>query len=105
MQIIPLQPVPWQTVSVLLADQSCDMRVYQQLTGLYIDLYIDNVLIIGGVLCHNIDRIVRNSYLGFLGDLVFIDNLNQDADPYYIGLGDQFSLAYLSVDDLNGADG
>jgi hypothetical protein len=105
MQIVPLQPVPSQTVQAQLNGQSCTINVYQKRgegpTGgaLYIDLYVASVLIIGGVICQNLNRIVRDSYLGFIGDMAFLDTI-ADTDPYYTGLGSQYQLAYLAPADL-----
>ena len=99
MEIIPLRAVPSQVLTVTLGGQACQIAVYQKITGLYIDLYVNNALIIGGVICENLNRIVRSIYLGFIGDLAFIDNQGND-DPVYTGLGTRFSLAYLSVNDL-----
>lgn len=101
MLIIPLQPVPNQSVSVLLSDQVCQVNVFQKSWGLFLDLYKNNELVIGGVLCHNLNRIVRSLYLGFSGDLTFIDNQG-DTDPVYTGLGDRYSLAYLTAAELQG---
>lgn len=105
MLIIPINPVPSQSLSVLLADQDTSLTITQRDSGMYIDVYVNDVLVIGGVICQAINRIVRNAYLGFAGDLIFIDNDNEDADPYYTGLGTRWSLAYLTVADLDGADG
>lgn len=99
MQIIPLQAVPNQAVSVTLGTQVSQVNVYQKSTGLFIDLYVDNNLVIGGVICQNLNRIVRSLYLGFQGDLAFIDNQG-DTVPYYTGLGTRYSLAYLEPADL-----
>ncbi len=97
--IVPLQPIPNQITNISLANQACTIHVKQNLTGLYLDLYIQDQLIIGGVICQNQNRIVRDAYLGFVGDLAFIDNQG-DSDPYYTGLGTRFSLAYLETSDL-----
>ena len=78
--------------------------VYQKLYGLFIDLYVGGVLIIGGVLCENLNRIVRSLYLGFVGDLTFIDN-EGTSDPTYDGLGARYSLAYLEAADLAPGEG
>lgn len=99
MEIIPLQPQPSQTVSVVLNNQSCQINVYQKTYGVFLDLYVANVLIIGGVLCENLHRIVRDVYLGFSGDLAFADTMG-DTDPVYTGLGTQYQLVYLSPSDL-----
>ena len=101
-KIIPIQPIPNQSVRVGLAGQNCIINLYQESTGLYCDLYVNSILIIGGVICQNQNRIVRDLYLGFIGDIGFIDNQETD-DPYYTGLGTRFSLAYLELSDLNGA--
>lgn len=99
MLIVPLQAIPSQTVLVSLGGQSCQINVYQRRFGLFCDLLVNNVPIITGVICQNLNRIVRDVYLGFIGDLVFIDNQGL-TDPVYTGLGGQYSLAYLEADDL-----
>lgn len=98
-EIIPLQAIPSQLLTVSLNDQTCQIKVYQLLTGLYLDLYVNDSLVIGGVLCENLNRIVRNEYLGFVGDLAFVDSEGTD-DPEFAGLGDRFNLAYLAPEDL-----
>ena len=99
MQILPIQAEPNQTFNALLAGQFCTFNVYQRSTGLFIDVLVSNTLIIGGVLCQNLNRIVRDAYLGFIGDLCFIDN-EGSTDPIYTGLGSRYSFAYLEVSDL-----
>ena len=99
MVIIPLQAVPSQALSVTLGNQISQVSLYQKDTGLFIDLFVDNTLVIGGVICQNLNRIVRSLYLGFSGDLVFIDNQG-DSDPVYTGLDTRYSLAYLSPAEL-----
>jgi len=99
MQIVPLSAAPNQTLTISLGGQVTQLNVYQKSEGLYIDVLVNNVLIIGGVICENLNRIVRSLYLGFSGDLAFIDNEGSD-DPVYTGLGARFSLAYLSASEL-----
>lgn len=99
MQIIPLQAVASQALAVVLAGQSCQIKVQQKSTGMYCDLYVNNALIIGGVVCENLNRIVRSTYLGFIGDLMFGDTQGTD-DPYYTGLGTRFLFIYLEESDL-----
>lgn len=100
MEIVPTQAVPNQTLQVSLGGQVCQINIYQKFFGLYLDLYVNNVLIIAGVVCKNLNRIVRSAYLGFIGDLCFIDNQG-DTDPTYTGLGTRYSLAYLEASDLS----
>lgn len=102
MQMIPLKPIASQLLTVQLANQTTQIEVYQTDFGLFLNLYVNNVLIIGGVICENLNRIVRDAYLGFIGDLAFFDNQGS-TDPIYTGLGSRYSLAYLEESDLAGA--
>lgn len=99
MQIVPLQPIPNQTLTVNLDGQITQLNVYQRGANVFIDVLVNNVLIIGGVICENLNRIVRSLYLGFAGDLAFIDNQGS-TDPVYTGLGTRYSLAYIEPDEL-----
>lgn len=99
MQYIPLQPVADQTVTVILNNQNCKLRVYQRRYGMFFDLYVDNQLKIGGVVVQNLNRIVRSLYLDFVGDLFFADSQGAD-DPYYTGLSTRYQLWYATPADL-----
>lgn len=99
MLIIPLQPVPNQATTVILAGQYCQIDVYQEPAALFIDLYKNNELVVAGAIAENLNRIVRSAYLGFEGDLAFIDN-EGNTDPYYTGLGSRYSLAYITAAEL-----
>jgi hypothetical protein len=99
MMIIPVQPLPNQSLQVQLANQPCTIQLTQTAFGLFCNLYISSTLIIGGVLCENLNRIVRSLYLGFIGDLCFND-LQGSSDPVYTGLGTRFELVYLEASDL-----
>jgi hypothetical protein len=99
MQTVPIQPVPSQTLNITLNDQGVTLVIYQRSTGLYIDIQVGTTVILTGVVCLNDVRIVRDAYLGFSGDLVFIDTQGQD-DPVYTGLGTRWSLVYLAPSDL-----
>lgn len=100
MQIVPLQPIPNQTLQVLLGNQSCVLDIQQNPFGVFINVSVGDTLIIGGVICENLNRIVRSAYLGFVGDFVFID-MQGTADPVYTGLGDQFQLVYLDESEVD----
>lgn len=94
MLVIPIQPLPSQTVNVVLNEQPCVITIYQRSTGLFVDLDLNDTLVIGGVIAHDRNRIVRSEYLGFSGDLAFVDTQGI-SDPEYTGLGDRFILAYF----------
>lgn len=99
MQIVPLQAVPSQQVSVSLSNQATQINLYQTDFGLFCDVLVSGVQIIGGVICENLNRIVRDLYLGFVGDLMFLDNQGSSA-PVYTGLGARYSLVYLAPSDI-----
>lgn len=99
MQIVPLQSLPSQSLQVQLGNQPVTLNVYQMMFGLFIDVYVGATLIIGGVICLNLNKIVRSEYLGFVGDLGFFDTQGSE-DPVFSGLGSRFFLAYLEESDL-----
>lgn len=94
MRIVPLQPVPYQRVAIQLGGQACLIWVYQQSTGLFVDLTKNGDAVVYGVIGQNNNRIVRDAYLGFNGDLVFLDTQGAE-DPSYTGLGARFFLGWL----------
>lgn len=96
---VPLQAVPSQTVSVTLGGQACQLNIKSKLGVLYMDVYVNNAVVMLGVQCQNGNRILRSIYLGFLGDLIFVDTQGS-SDPFYSGLGSRFLLEYLDTDDL-----
>lgn len=99
MLIIPLQAVPSQAVTALLAGQTTQLNVYQKAYGLHLDLYASNVLLLAGALAQDRNLIVRSPYIGFAGDLCFVDARGTN-DPTYEGLGVRYFLAYLEAADL-----
>lgn len=97
--IIPLQAVPNQTLQVQLSGQACIINLYQTAYALFVDLYVGNSLIACGVICENLNRIVRSAYRGFIGDLAFVDTQGE-TDPVYTGLGSRYQLVYFDGDAL-----
>jgi uncharacterized membrane protein YgdD (TMEM256/DUF423 family) len=107
MLIVPLQPVVAQTLSIALGNQPCQLRVYQNAAGLFVDLYVNNALIIGGVIALNGTRIVRDVYLGFAGDLFFADMFATPTQPGVdptggAQLGVRWLLFYLEASEIEG---
>jgi hypothetical protein len=102
MVIIPLQAVPSQQVNVLLNNQTCLINVYQRSTGLFTDLYVNNALIVAGVIGRNLTPMVRDAYLGFIGDLAWfnIDDDSQSTDPIYTEVGIYHFLTYYLPSEL-----
>lgn len=103
MLIIPLQPVPSQVVQTTLNGQACTLSVYTKTTPagtqyIYMDMELDNTLILSCKICQNRSLLVRYSYLGFTGDLAFVD-MQGDSDPQYQQLGSRYQLVYLAPGD------
>ena len=93
---IPLQPLADQSVQVYLAGQNCTIRVYQRRYGLFVDLYANNALVRSGMEALNLRKIVRDAYLGLVGNLYFFDSQGTQ-DPTYTGLSGRFVLLYDSA--------
>jgi hypothetical protein len=110
MNVIPISDVYSQTFTVQLGGQNTQINLYQKNHNqLYCDVYVNNAAVITGVICRNLDRIVRNAYLGFTGDLCFYDTQgtilppSTGLDPSSPGLGTRYLFLYLSPADLDGA--
>lgn len=95
---IPIQDTYNQTFSCTINNQYCKLNLYQKTfqgsNQLYCDLYINDSLILGGVVCQDRNRIVRDSYLGFVGDLMFVDQQGI-SDPISPGLNSRYLLLYI----------
>jgi hypothetical protein len=98
MLIIPTQAFPSQTFRVVLDQQGCRIDIGQKSTGMFLNLYVDDALIVGGQICQDRNRLVRGRYLPFRGNLMFIDTQGTD-DPYYTGLNSRWLLVYLEATD------
>lgn len=98
-QTVPLQPVPSQTLQIVLANQNCTINVYQSPAALFMDLLVNDSPVREGIIAQNLNRIVREAYLGFLGDFYFEDTQGSD-EPTFTGLGSRFQLVYLTAADL-----
>ena len=99
MQVIPLQTLPNQTLQVQLNGQACTINVFQYAYGLFASVAVGATPIINSAICENLVRLVRDAYLGFAGDLVFVDTQGSD-NPNYTELGSRWQLVYLSPADL-----
>jgi hypothetical protein len=99
MMALPVQSLPNQSFQVQLVNQSCTIQLAQQTYGLFCNVFIGSELIIGGVICLNLVRIVRSLYLGFVGDFCFNDTQGIN-DPVYTGLGTRYQFLYLEAQDL-----
>ncbi|MDR1311585.1 MAG: hypothetical protein LBK01_06920 [Burkholderiaceae bacterium] len=96
MDYVPLKSVPAQKLGILLAEQNCQIGLYQKSNGMYLDLFLDNKPIATSVLCRDRIRLIRREYSRFEGDLMFFDTQGKH-DPDYTGLGGRFLLVYLPI--------
>lgn len=101
-QIVPLTTAPSQQLTVTLGSQICTIRVftksinvpisppgtivtdppvYENANPVFVDLYVNDAAIVLGVLALDRTRLAINGYLGFVGDLAFIDTQGT-SDPY-----------------------
>lgn len=90
MIVVPLNPVPNQTVVVTLAGQVARITVRTLGSLLYFSLE--------GVALNRVARdrqrlLVDAKYHGFVGDFQFVDTKGAE-DPQYWGLGDRWLLTY-----------
>ena len=95
MQTIPLQPVPAQTVAVVLGGQNCQLLIRQKTEGLFVDINSDGVDVVNTVIARDAVPLMCRPYLGFVGNLLFIDTQGS-SDPQADGLGSRFQLVYLT---------
>jgi len=117
---VPLAAVASQTLSVALAGQACELALYQRGAGaaaaLYLDLTANGSAILtgrrvrayGGLPATRAAFMLSGRrYLGFSGDLVFLDTQASHSqpteDPQPSGLGARWQLLYLSAADLAAA--
>lgn len=94
MQIVPVTAIASQSFSVQLNGQQCQINLYQKANyGLFIDLIVNGTHILSATLCLNGVGLVRYPYLGFVGQLAFVDTQGS-TDPAYTGLGTRYILTY-----------
>lgn len=119
MPVIPLAATPSQTVTVAVSGQRLRINVYEKTAykvwgtevgydgvarprgpvttrtpALYADVFSNDALVAGGVICRNGMRLLRQNFTGFVGDLVFFDLAGND-DPLSAGLGTRWFLYFL----------
>lgn len=92
--VIPLVKTPNQTLSAMLGGINYKLHVFQNTTGVYISVSQNGTPIIDSVRCHDRVFVVRDAYLGFVGDLSFVDARGFQ-DPDYTGFGERYFLQYF----------
>ena len=95
MRIIPLQPIPAQTLQVVLDGQDCTLSFYWRWGRMYADVSVGATPVCKGMLCLHCVKVNINPSISFSGSLYFVDTQAQDA-PQWEGLNDRWLLIYLS---------
>lgn len=120
MQVLPLAAVPSQTFSAALNGQAVNFSLYQLGVGeaatMFLDVIANGAQILSCRQCRAYGGLpqtrarfmmVGRRYLGFQGDLLFIDTqataANPTEDPQYQGLGARWQFMYFSPADLASA--
>lgn len=98
MQTIPIQPIPSQTVQANLGGQNVTINIYQKDENVFVDVIADAVTTVTAVIARDAVPIVCIGYLGFIGNLMFIDTQGAN-DPQYSGMGTRWQLVYLTADE------
>ncbi|MBS1103524.1 hypothetical protein JK202_10940 [Gluconobacter sp. Dm-62] len=93
---IPLAATASQTLNVVLNQQLVRLDVYQRSTGLYMNVWLNDVQVVAGAICQNLNPVVHADYLGLGGDFVFADTQGSD-DPTYDGLGGRYVLTFVAT--------
>lgn len=97
---IALAAQPSQIVRTILGDQNCVIKIYTRNDHLFVDVAAGGVDLVNGVLAHNIDPLICRNYLGFAGNLIFVDTQGAD-DPAWDELGTRYKLLYLTADEYD----
>ena len=99
MVTIPIQSVPSQIVSCVLDSQNVQIGIYQKPEGVFVDVNCDGVEVSNGTIAQDYNPLVACKYLGFSGQLVFVDTQGTN-DPTYAGFGTRYYLCFLSESEL-----
>lgn len=94
---IALSPVPNQTVAFQASGHRVSLTLRTLPNGaLLADVVMDGSTIAAGRTCLDRTAIIRRAYVGFPGDLAFVDTQGT-LDPAASGLGTRYLLAWISI--------
>lgn len=104
--LIPTRALAKQTLNTIVNNQSTTLNIYALGQAadapIFMDILLNNTLVIGGIICRNMTVIVRDLYLGYSGDFAWADTQGTD-DPQYGGLGSRWQLWYWYPSELAAA--
>lgn len=99
LQTVPLQPVPAQSLQLVLGTRNVGIELRASHLGLFISVTCDGVPVCVGQQCR--DRVLlttRARYLGFPDLRLYFADLRGTADPEWALLGTRFLLLSETVD-------
>ena len=101
MLIIPIQATENQTLTTNLNNQAVQIDLFTTNYGLFFNFWLANpsTPTVAGRPCYDRCLLVRDAYLGFSGDLSFVDQQGT-SDPVWSGLGSRYLLYYFTPSDL-----
>jgi hypothetical protein len=100
MLTVPLTAVPSQTFGIILDGQNCNINVYTEATGIYMDLSLSGTVLATARILRDGARVLQDlQYTAFVGDFIMVDTQGE-LDPVYTGLGARWQLVYLEASDL-----
>lgn len=101
--LIPTRPLASQSLNVTLNAQATALNIYAlgptAAAPMFMDVLLNNSLIVGGTICQNLNAIIRDAYFGYSGDFAWFDTQGTD-DPQYGGLGSRWQLWYFLPSEL-----
>ena len=92
--IIPIQKIPNQSFFIDLNNQECEIHIYERYGSTYLDLKVNDKVLMQGQICLNNVDIIQYNHLDFNGNLRFIDTQGAE-DPYYTGFNERYAFAYV----------
>lgn len=95
MLVIPLSPIPSQTLKVVLDDQDCEISVLMHGPHLYLDLTVNGNIVQQGALLLDYVSAIQIPTRNFSGTLAMFDTQGNEP-PRWDGLGDRWQLCYWS---------
>ena len=93
MKIIPIEAVPSQQMNIVLSQQNCTLKIYQNSGLVYVELAVAGKPLVYAGLVRNRVNLVRGSYLHFIGNLMFVDTQGS-SDPVFTGFNSRWLLIY-----------
>jgi hypothetical protein len=95
---IPIRQVPSQSTKVSLSGQNCIILISHKPQGVFVSVKSNGVDVVSSVIARNAVPLVCIGYTGFIGNLLFIDNVGR-LDPSYSGFSTRFELVYLTAEE------